>query len=170
MKPCDFESRCFCQDSFYFIWWAATTTDVDPGRRDLCVVAVMDKFTRTTEILWRKGLAWPLSKWERGPGLPPGQAFIVFLGTLHQGWSSFTMHTFALGGYLLQKSKERMLLITPKRKAICKCKGKSGWTGYTPYLGGLAQILGSSFKAMQWALAVSIQCGGVLAKASLIVA
>ena len=32
----------------------------------------------------------------------------------------------------LQKTKERMLLITSKRKDIYKCKGKSSWTGYTP--------------------------------------
>ena len=31
-----------------------------------------------------------------------------------------------LGGYLLQKTKERMLLITSEKKDICKCKGKSG--------------------------------------------
>ena len=61
----------------------------------------------------------------------PWQAFIAFLGTLHWGWSSFTMHRFALGGYLLHKTKERMLLITSKKRHICKCKGKSGWTGYT---------------------------------------
>ena len=61
----------------------------------------------------------------------PGQAFFAFLGTLHGGWSSFTMHRFALGGYLLQKTKERMLPITSKKKDICKYKGKSGWTGYT---------------------------------------
>ena len=62
----------------------------------------------------------------RAPRPPPGQAFIVFLGTLHGGWSSFTMHRFALGGYLLQITKERMLLISSKKKDICKCKGKSG--------------------------------------------
>ena len=53
------------------------------------------------------------------------------------------MHRFVLGGYLLQKTKERVLLITSNKKDICKCKGESGGTGYTPYLGGLAQILGS---------------------------
>ena len=72
----------------------------------------------------------------------PGQAFIVFLGTLHQGWSSFTMHRFVLGGYLLQTTKERMLLNTSK-KDICNVKGEVVETGYAPYLGGLAQILGS---------------------------
>ena len=31
-------------------------------------------------------------------------------------------HRFALGGYLLQIAKERMLLTTSKKKDICKCK------------------------------------------------
>ena len=63
---------------------------VDPGPQDLCVVAAMDKFTRTTEILWRKrdGMAtlW-VRKRVRGPESArplPGQAFIAFLGTLHR--------------------------------------------------------------------------------------
>ena len=34
------------------------------------------------------------------------------------------MHRFALGGYLLQETKERRLLITSKRKDICNVKGK----------------------------------------------
>ena len=49
---------------------------------------------------------------------------VAFLSTLHWGWSSLTMHKFALGDYLLQKTKERMLLITSKKKDISKCKGK----------------------------------------------
>ena len=76
-----------------------------------------------------------LSKSERGPRdprPPSGLAFIVFLGTLHQGWSSFTMHRFVLGGYLLQ-TKERMLLNTSK-KDICNVKGEVVETGYAPYL------------------------------------
>ena len=71
----------------------------------------------------------------------PGQAFIVFLGPLHQRWSSFTMHRFVLGSYLLQ-TKERMSLNTSK-KDICNVKGEMVETGYAPHLGGLAQILGS---------------------------
>ena len=57
---------------------------------------------RSTEILWRKRDCRALSKSERGPASrpPPGQAFIVSLGTLHQGWSLFTMHRFVLGGWL----------------------------------------------------------------------
>ena len=65
---------------------------------------------------------WLLSESERGP--PPGQAFIVFLGTLHQGWSSFTMHRFDLGGLLLQTTKERMSLNTSKKEDICNVKGE----------------------------------------------
>ena len=37
-------------------------SDVDPGPWDPCVVAAMDKFTWTTEFLWRKGSAQLLYK------------------------------------------------------------------------------------------------------------
>ena len=96
------------------------------------------------------GMAWPLCKRERarGPQPLPGQAFIAFLGILHGRWSSFTMHRFAVGDYLLHITKERMLLITSKRRMI-QIKGKSVWTGYIPYLEGLAQILGSYFRDMR---------------------
>ena len=66
---------------------------------------------------------------------------MVFLGLLHQRWSSFTMHRFVLSGYLLQTTKERMSINTSK-KDICNVKGEMAETGYTPYLEGLAQILG----------------------------
>ena len=72
----------------------------------------------------------------------PGQAFIAFLGTSYQGWSSFTMHRFTVGDYLLQTTKDRILLIIAKRRML-QIKGQSGQTGYTPYLGGLAQTLES---------------------------
>ena len=52
------------------------------------------------------------------------------------------MHRFAVGDYLLQTTKDRMLLVTSKRRMLL-LKGESGWTGYTPYLEGLAQTLGS---------------------------
>ena len=61
------------------------------------------------------------------------QAFIAFLGTLHGGWSTFTMHRFTVGDYLLQTTKDRILLITSKRRML-QLEGESGWTGYTPYL------------------------------------
>ena len=112
--------------------------------RILCCGSKRQIHTDYRNPVEKKGLhSLSLSEREGPPSRPPpGQAFIVFVGTLHQGWSSFTMRRFVLGGYLLQTTKERMLLNTSK-KDICKCKGKSGPTGYTPYLGGLAQILGS---------------------------
>ena len=55
----------------------------------------------------------------------PGQAFIAFPGTLHGGWSSFTMHRFTVGNYLLQTTKDRILLITSKRRVL-QLKGESG--------------------------------------------
>ena len=66
-------------------------------------------------------MAWPLCKRERVRGLerapergrsPSGQAFIVFLGTLHGGWLSFTLHRFTTGDYVLRTTKDRVLLIT----------------------------------------------------------
>ena len=48
----------------------------------------------------------------------------------------------AVGDYLLQTTKDRILLIPSKRRML-QLKGESGWTGYTPYLGGLAQTLGT---------------------------
>ena len=66
--------------------------------------------------------------------------WIVFLGPLHQRWSSFIMHRCVLGGYLLQ-TKERVSLNTSKED-ICNVKAEVAKTGYAPYLEGLAQILG----------------------------
>ena len=99
---------------------------MDPGQWGPRAVAVMDKFTRTTEILWRKKevrerARGPERAQERARPLP-GQAF---LGALHQGWSSFTMHRFTVGDYLLQTAKDRMLLITSKRRML-QLKGASG--------------------------------------------
>ena len=114
------------------------------------VVVAKYKYTWTTETLWRKrdGAAtlsrgeclWAFGhSFKRRATRPlPWQAFIVFLGPLHQRWSSFTR--FVLGGYLLQ-TKERMSLNTSK-KDICNVKGEVVKTGYAPYLEGLAQILG----------------------------
>ena len=79
---------------------------------------------------------------------PPGQAFIAFLGTLHWGWSSFTMHRFTTGDYLLRTTKDRILLITSKTRML-QLKGE---TAHTPYLGGLAQTLG------RWRYSVNICC------------
>ena len=37
-------------------------SDADSNLQGLCVVAATNKFTWTTEVLWRKGTAWPLSE------------------------------------------------------------------------------------------------------------
>ena len=61
----------------------------------------------------------PVEKKEQhGHALSERQAFVASLGTVHPGWSSFTMHRFALGDYLLQITKERMLLITSKKRML----------------------------------------------------
>ena len=49
------------------------------------------------------------------------------------------MHRFTVGDYLLRTTKDRILLITSKRRML-QLKGENG---HTPYLGGLAQTLGS---------------------------
>ena len=96
-------------------------------------MAAIDKYTGTTEILWRKrdGIAtFQVREGKRARESPresqplPVQAFIAFLGTLHQ-WSSFTMHRFTAGDYLLQTTKDRILLITSKRRML-QLKGESG--------------------------------------------
>ena len=53
-----------------------------------------------------------------------GQAFTAFLGTLHQGWYSFTMHRFTVGDYLLQTAKGRMLIISQRR--MVQLQGERG--------------------------------------------
>ena len=114
-----------------------------------CVVAAIYKYTQITEILWRKrGCMAALQVREWAPWSLPGQAFIVFLGTLHRGWSSFTMHRFTTGDYLLRTTKDRTLLITSKRRML----QLNGEAAHTPYLGGLVQILG------RWRYSVNIYC------------
>ena len=60
----------------------------------------------------------------RAPRPLPGQAFIVFLGPLHQRWPSFTMQRYVSGGYLLQ-TKERVSAEYIKGGYL-QCKGRSG--------------------------------------------
>ena len=93
----------------------------------------------------------------------PGQAFIVFLGPLHQRWSSFIMHSFVLGGYLLQ-TKERMSLNTSK-KDICNVKGEMVKTRLCSIPGRSSSDFGK-IKILSKHLLT--QGEGVLARASLI--
>ena len=127
--------------------------DADPAGRDPVLWLQYTNTHGLQKSCGGKGTARPLSQEEsvsehlshslkrRAPPQPlPWQAFIVFLGPLHQRWSSFTMQRFVLGGYLLQ-TKERVSLNTSKED-ICNVKGEVVETGYAPYLEGLAQILG----------------------------
>ena len=59
---------------------------------------------------------------ERVPQPLPGQAFIAFLCTLHEDGPHLLC--FALGDYLLQITKERMLLITTKKRMFANTRGK----------------------------------------------
>ena len=70
----------------------------------------------------KKGHGHSLSERERAP-TPAWTGFYSSLGTLHRGWSSFTMHRFTVGDYLLQITKERMLLTTSKRRML-QIRGK----------------------------------------------
>ena len=114
-----------------------------------CAVAAICKYTRTTEILGRKrDCVAALQVKERAPDPRLDRLLLFFLGTLYRGWSSFTMHRFTTGDYLLRMTKDRTLLITSKRKML-QLKGEAA---HTPYLGGLAQIL------ERWRYSVNICC------------
>ena len=115
------------------------SVDTEPGQQDpLWLLYSNTHIHRLQKSCGEKGAAWPLSKLKRGPLTPSWTAFIVFVGTLHGGWSSFTMRRFTTGDYLLRRTKDRTLLITSKRRML-QLKGEAA---HTPYLGGLAQILG----------------------------
>ena len=58
------------------------------------------------------------------------------------------MHRFTVGDYLLQITKERILLIFKEKDVTDQGEKWLNWLT-TLYLGGLAQILGSYFRDMQ---------------------
>ena len=89
------------------------------------VMAEMRQIHTDYLVLWRKkDCTTTLSRGEHPTLALSG--FYCFSGHIALRMVLIRMHRFALGGYLLQKTKERMLLITSKRKDIYKCKGKSG--------------------------------------------
>ena len=110
-------------------------SDADPGPQDPVLWLQYTNTHGLQKSCAGKGTVRPLSQEEstsehlghslkrRAPWPLPWQAFVVFLGPLHQRWSSFIMHRFVLGGYLLQTTKERMSLNTSK-KDICNAKGE----------------------------------------------
>ena len=71
------------------------------------VVGGTNKFTRTTEVLWRKREAWPLSQGESASTLAL-TGFYWLSDSIHQKRFSFIMLKCALGVYFLQIAKERM--------------------------------------------------------------
>ena len=102
--------------------------DADPGPRDPCVVAAMDRFTQTVESCGGKGTAqkwtaWRLSQGESAPNLAL-TGFYCFSGPITL--KGVLIYYAQVCLRQLQKTKERKCLITLKRKDICKCKGKSG--------------------------------------------
>ena len=91
-------------------------------------MAAIDKYTRTTEILWRKRDSMATLKVIEGERAresprervltPAWTVFYCFSGNITSRMVLITMHRFTVGDYLLQTTKERMLLITSKRR-IC---------------------------------------------------
>ena len=79
------------------------------------VVDAMNKFTWTAEVLWRKRDSMATLWVREHPDPCLDRLFIAFLGTLHQGRSSFIMHRFALGDCFLQITKKRMLQMQGKK-------------------------------------------------------
>ena len=107
-------------------------SEADPGQQDPVLWWQQTDTHGLQKSCGEKGTARPLSKSEREPLKPlPGQAFIVFLGTLHQGWSSFTMHRFVSGGYLLQTKGVTKYI----KEGYLQCKGRSGWNWLCSILG-----------------------------------
>ena len=84
-----------------------------------------DKFTQTTESCGEKGTARPFSQEESAPN-PALSGFYCFSGHITLRMVLIYYAQVCCRWLLLQKTKERMLLITSKRKDIYKCKGKSG--------------------------------------------
>ena len=74
-------------------------------------------------------MAWPFSERERGPeGLDPCLDRLLLLFWVHYIEDSphlLCTGSFAVGDYFLQITKERMLLITSKRRML-QIKGKRG--------------------------------------------
>ena len=95
--------------------------DADPGQQDpvlwLQETNTQDKYNPT------KGLAQPLPQEESAPTLALA-GFYCF--SEHKTLRMVLIYNTQVRFRWLQKTKERMLLITSKRKDIYKCKGKSG--------------------------------------------
>ena len=96
----------------------------------ICKV-MMQTLTSGVHVLWlwqtnsyglqksckEKETAWPLSEWE-STLTPAWTGFYCLSGHITSRKVSFTIHRFAVGDYLLQITKERMLLITSKKRML----------------------------------------------------
>ena len=79
------------------------------------------------QILWRKRDSMAIVSREECPDPCLNRLLLLFWALcIEDGPHLLCTGRLALGGYLLQKTKERMLLITSKREDIYKCKRKSG--------------------------------------------
>ena len=89
------------------------------------VVAETRQIHTNYESCGGKGMAWPLSQGESAPTLAL-TGFYCFSGHITLRMVFIYYAQVHLGGYILLTTKERMLLLTSKKKDIGKCKGKSG--------------------------------------------
>ena len=130
---------------FHLFLWLG---DVDPSSQGPCVVTMMNKFTGTTEVLWRKRMAWPLSAWERAATLA-WTGFYCFSGhiTLRMILIYYAQVRFRWlpvgenkGEDVASYIKEEGYLQMQRAKCL-------NWLHSS--LWSLAQILGSYFKDMQ---------------------
>ena len=88
------------------------------------VVAEMRQIYMDYRVLWRKRDGTATLSREESPDPCLDRLLLLFwVPDIEDG--PHLLCTGCLGGYLLQKTKEKMLLITSKRKEICECKGKS---------------------------------------------
>ena len=104
-------------------------------------MGAIDKYTRTTEILWRKrdSTARPLPQEESTPTLAL-TGFYCFSRPLTSK-KVLLYYTKVCFGWLSLQTQARVSLNTSKED-ICNVKGEMVETSYAPYLEGLAQILG----------------------------
>ena len=132
MSPCIFQvgnkARCrweqdFSKGTFLYLLSAKLMRTLASGVHS--VVDATNKLTWITEVLWRKRDN-TATLWEREHPNPYLDRLLLLSNSIHQRRFSFIMLRFALGDYFLQRTKERMLVITSyrlTRKKCCKCKG-----------------------------------------------
>ena len=101
-------------------WESGRTVPFPP--QDLCspCVCVLEYWNLSSRSCGPRSASLSHSLNRRAPRPLLWQAFIGFLGPLHQRWFSFTTQRLVLGGYLLQ-TKERVSLNTSKED-ICNVK------------------------------------------------